>query len=172
MRCLLSLFTGVLFFFSPDSDWALALIDKNSPFTAFINDLLGLLILAGIFWAVVRRFITKPAHVVSEYQDNIALGIIGALIVLGFVLESTRIQVTGIPDGLAMASFIGYPLSKVFAIVDLNWASIYPTLWYAHGILAAVFVAYLPFGKMRHIFNTPLTYVLEEVSGVKNEKRV
>ncbi|MFZ3047168.1 MAG: respiratory nitrate reductase subunit gamma, partial [Desulfatirhabdiaceae bacterium] len=164
--------TGVLFFFSPDSDWALALIDKNSLFTAFINDLLGLLILAGIFWAVVRRFITKPAHVVSEYQDNIALGIIGALIVLGFVLESTRILVTGIPDGLAMASFIGYPLSKVFAIVDLNWASIYPTLWYAHGILAAVFVAYLPFGKMRHIFNTPLTYVLEEVSGVKNEKRV
>jgi nitrate reductase gamma subunit len=172
MRCLLGIVTAVLFAINPNGEWAMALIDKNHPFTAFANDFLGVLILVGILWALTRRFITKPGHVVSEYQDNIALGLIGSLIVLGFFLEGVRIVVTAVPVELAMASFMGYPLSRIFALLDLPWASIYPLLWYAHGIVAAVFVAYLPFGKMRHMFNTPLTYILEEVSGVKNEKRI
>ena len=172
MRFFLSLFTALIFYFHPDGDWALALIDKNNPFTAFANDLLGLFILLGILWAVARRFIIKPNHVVTEYQDNIALAIIGALILLGFFLEGARILSTGIADQTAIYSFIGYPLSKFFSIFGLNWTSIYPYLWYAHGIVGALFVAYLPFGKMRHIFNTPLTYALEEVSGVRNEKRI
>jgi nitrate reductase gamma subunit len=172
LRFLLSLFTALVFYFNPDGDWSLVLIDKNNPFTAFANDLLGLFILLGIIWAVVRRFVTKPDHVVSEYQDNIALAIIGILILLGFFLEGVRILSTGISDQTAIYSFVGYPLSKVFSVFDLNWAAIYPYLWYAHGIVGALFVAYLPFGKMRHIFNTPLTYALEAVSGVKNEKRI
>jgi len=172
LRFLLSLFTAVLFYFHPGGDWSLALIDKNSPVTAFANDLLGLFIFLGILWAVVQRFIVKPKHVATEYQDNIALAIIGTLILLGFFLEGVRILSTGIADQTAVFSFIGYPLSKVFSIFGLNWTSIYPYLWYAHGIVGALFVAYLPFGKMRHIFNTPLTYALEEVSGVRNAKRI
>jgi nitrate reductase gamma subunit len=38
--------------------------------------------------------------------------------------------------------------------------------------LGAVFIAYLPFGKLKHIFNVPLTYWIEELTGVKKEKRV
>lgn len=172
MRFFLSLFTAILFYFHPDGDWAQALIDKNNPFTAFANDLLGLFILLGILWAAAQRFIIKPNHVATEIQDNIALAIIGALILLGFFLEGARILSTGIADQSAMYSFIGYPLSKFLALPGWNWTSIYPYLWYAHGIVSALFVAYLPFGKMRHIFNTPLSYALEEVSGVRNEKRI
>jgi len=172
IRFLLSLFTAVIFYFHPDGDWALALIDKNSPFTAFTNDLLGLFILLGILWAAVQRFIIKPVHVATENQDNIALLIIGILILLGFFLEGARILVTGIPAEMAGYSFIGYPLSKILSIFGLSWKSIYPYMWYAHGLVGALFVAYLPFGKMRHIFNTPLTYVMEEVSGVRKEKRI
>ncbi|RPH51971.1 MAG: hypothetical protein EHM85_04725 [Desulfobacteraceae bacterium] len=172
IRFLLSLFTAVIFYFHPGGDWTLALIDKNSPFTAFANDLLGLFILLGILWAMVQRFIIKPVHVATENQDNIALLIIGTLILLGFFLEGARILVTRIPAEMASYSFIGYPLSKVFSIFGLNWTSIYSYLWYAHGIVGALLVAYLPFGKMRHILNTPLTYALEEVSGVRKEKRI
>lgn len=172
MRFLLSLTTGVLFFLKPDSDWAIALIDKNNPLTAFMNDLLGLLILVGILWAVGRRLINKPAYVISEYQDNLALGLIGTLVLVGFVLESTRILATGISDKMAMASIIGYPLSKIMGVINLKWSSVYGYLWYLHGILAAIFVGYLPFGKMRHIFSTPMTYILEEVGRETNQKRV
>ena len=172
LRLMLSLFTAIGFYFNPDGDWMIALVDKNHWFTAFINDLSGLFILLGIIWAVVKRFVVKPDYVVSEYQDNITLIIIGSLVLIGFFLEGARILVTGIPSDVAVYSFVGYIFSLLFSIFPFDWASVYPYMWYAHGIVAAVFIAYLPFGKMRHIFNTPLTYFIETVDGVKNEKRV
>ncbi len=172
VRLGLSLVTAVGFYFNPDGNWMRALIDKNHWFTAWINDLLGLFILVGIIWAVVKRFVIKPDHVVSEFQDNIALGLLGGLVLLGFCLEGVRILVTGIPSDMAAYSFVGYGVSQLFSIFPFDWASVYPLMWYAHGVVAAVFIAYLPFGKMRHMFTTPLTYFLETVQGVKNKKRV
>jgi nitrate reductase gamma subunit len=172
LKFLVSLFTAVGFYFNPNGEWMIALVDKNHWFTAFFNDLLGLFILLGIIWAVVKRFIVKPDHVISEYQDNIALIIIGCLVLLGFVLEGARILVTEIPFETAVYSFAGFIVSRIFSLFSFDWASIYPVLWYAHGVVAAIFVAYLPFGKMRHMFNTPLTYFIETVDGVKNKKRV
>jgi len=98
--------------------------------------------------------------VAKEGQDNIALSIIGILILLGFLLESVRILMTQIPPEVAIYSFIGYPVAKLISYLGLNWKIIYPYLWYAHAIVGALFIAYLPFGKMKHIFNTPLTLVI------------
>lgn len=172
LRFLLSVVTAVGFYFNPDSELMLALIDKNNPFTAFANDLLGLCVLIGVLWAVFRRFIVKPDHVVTENQDNVALIFIGGLVLLGFLLEAVRVVNTAIPADIAVYSFVSYPLAKIFSIVGIDWGSVYPYLWYAHAVVAVLFVAYLPFGKMRHVFNTPLTYFIEQVAGVKNEKRV
>lgn len=168
----LSLFTGIGYYLNPHGNIMAALIDKNNGFVAVSNDLLGVLILFGIVWAFIKRFIIKPDHVVSEFQDMLPLVIIGTVVSLGFFLEGARILVTGIPSDLAVYSFIGYGISHVLSIFSFDWSSIYSFIWYAHGIAAALFVAYLPFGKMKHIFTTPLTYFIEEVDGVKNEKRV
>jgi nitrate reductase gamma subunit len=166
------LFTGLCFFLNPDGEWALALINKNNGFTAFANDLLGLLIILGVLWAVLQRCVIKPDYVLSDKEDNLALLIIGLLVIFGFLLEGVRITMTGISTDIAVYSFMGYAVASALSVWELNWSSLYPYLWYAHGILGAVFVAYLPFGKMKHVINIPLTYFLEDVSGVKNEKRV
>jgi nitrate reductase gamma subunit len=57
-------------------------------------------------------------------------------------------------------------------MLPIDWRSAYPVLWYVHAVLGAAFVAYLPFGKLRHIFNVPLTYLIEEIYGVKRGERV
>jgi nitrate reductase gamma subunit len=172
LRFGLSIFTAIGFYFNPESSLMIALIDKNHWFTGFFNDLSGLFILLGIVWAVVKRFIVKPEYVVSEYQDNITLILIGSLVLLGFFLEGARILVTGIPSDIAAYSFVGYLVSRLFSIFPFDWAQVYAPMWYAHGVVVAVFIAWLPFGKMRHMFNTPLTYFIEAVDGVKNAKRV
>jgi nitrate reductase gamma subunit len=168
LRFILALFTATSFKINPDSALSMSLIDKNAGFTAFINDFLGLLILFGIMWSVVKRYIVKPEYVVSEVKDNVALVIIGSLIVLGFILEAARILIAGVPASIAGYAFIGYPLSKFFALFGKEWwASFYSVLWYLHAGVGALFFAWLPFGKMRHIFTIPLTYFIEAVSGVK-----
>lgn len=171
-RFALSMFTAIIHKLAPGSSWAMALIDKNNGFTAFANDLLGLLILCGILWAVIQRYFLKPTHVVAEIEDNITVALVGLLVAFGFVLEGARILATQVPPEVAGYAFIGYPLSRLFAIAGWDWTAIYPSLWYVHAMLGAAFVAYLPFGKLRHVFNTPLTYFVEAIAGVKRGERV
>ena len=168
----LSVFTGLLFSIAPDSPLALTLIDKNDPTMAFTYDFLGLCILLGLMWAVIQRLVVKPAHVKTEIEDNITLGILGLLVILGFIAEAARILMTQLPADVAVYAFVGYPLSAVLAVLPVDWRSAYSYLWYAHAAMGAVFIAYLPFGKLKHIFNVPLTHVLEEVSGIKKTQRV
>jgi hypothetical protein len=172
IRFALSLITGLMFSIDPDGRLALVLIDKNNPFTAFTYDLLGLCIVIGVAWAVIQRLFVKPVHVKTEIEHNITLGILGLLVILGFIAEAARILMAQLPAEVAVYAFVGYPLSEVLAFIPVDWRSAYPYLWYAHAIMGAVFVAYLPFGKLKHIFNVPLTHVLEEVSGIKKEQRV
>jgi len=164
LSILARLFIGLLTYFAyrmgPDSSVALALLNKNNGFTALFYDLTGLLIVLGIAWAMIQRFILKPVHVAREGQDNLAIAIIGVLILLGFLLEGVRILMTQIPPSMAAFSFIGYPLARLMAVIGLDWKVIYPWLWYAHAGVGALLIAYLPFGKMRHVFNTPLTLMM------------
>ena len=164
--------TGLLFSIAPDNPLALALINKNDPFMAFVYDFLGLCILLGVLWAAIQRFVVKPSHMVTEIEDNITLGILGILITLGFFAEAARILMTQMPAEVAGYAFIGYSLAAVLSVLPVDWQSVYPYLWYAHAVMGAVFVAYLPFGKLKHIFNVPLTHLLEEISGIKKEQRV
>jgi len=171
-RFALSLLTGLLFSINPEGELALALMNKNHPATAFVYDLLGLFILLGVLWAAIQRLVVKPAHVIAEIEDNITIGIIGALVVLGFLTTAVRLLLTQVPTELALYSFIGFSLSRVLGRLSVDWQSVYPVLWYAHAVMGAVLIAYLPFGKLKHVFNVPLTYLMEEVSGIKREKRV
>ncbi|MFO7460371.1 MAG: respiratory nitrate reductase subunit gamma, partial [Desulfatiglandales bacterium] len=122
--------------------------------------LLGVFILAGIVCAAVNRFVVRPPHVATEIRDNLALAIIGVLVILGFLLEGVRILMTEIPAHVAIYSFIGYPVAGLMSLAPLQWNTVYSYLWYGHAVVGALFIAYLPFGKMRHMFTTPLTLVL------------
>lgn len=159
LRFGLALFTHFVYFFKPGGALAYALIDKNQPFVALTNDLLGLFLLTGLAAAGIQRLVVKPPQVVSEWQDNWALAILGGLVIMGFFLEGARILVTQIPAEKAAYSFVGYLLSRFFAVFPADWPTTYVYFWYAHAVLGALLVAYLPFGKLKHIFVTPLSLV-------------
>ncbi|MCB2185188.1 MAG: respiratory nitrate reductase subunit gamma [Deltaproteobacteria bacterium] len=159
-RLILGLFTWFVYQAWPDSSLALGLMDKNNAFVAIFNDLTGLCLLVGVVLAALQRYVLKPRHVASEYKDNVALALLGAMAILGFLVEAARLTMSQIPPDLAVHSFVAYPLSRVFALLNWEWTLIYVWLWYAHGLVAAAFVAYLPFGKMKHMFVSPLSLVL------------
>ena len=159
-RFSLSVFTFFVYRIGPESALAEALINKNNGFTAFVNDLLGLFILIGILWTLLQRVFIKPPHVLTEFRDGFAVGLIGVLVFLGFILEGARILMTQVPADSTIYSFVGRITAWILSVVSINWSSAYVVLWYAHAIAGALLVAYLPYGKMKHIFNTPLTLLL------------
>jgi nitrate reductase gamma subunit len=159
-RLILGVFTWLVWQAGPGSDLAVALIDKNHGFTAFFHDFTGLLMLLGVALSALQRVVLKPKNVDTKATDALALLFIGLIALVGFALEAVRIHLISLPPDQGVYAFVAYPLSRLAAGLALDWNQAYVWLWYAHGILAAAFVAWLPFGKMRHVITTPISLVM------------
>ena len=135
------------------------MLDKNHFLTAFLFDLSGILLLLGILLALVRGTLRRFTQLSGlPKQDPLALGLIGGIVVVGFVLEGMRMAMTG-PVGDAEYAFVGYWISRLFSDPS-GLTSIYGYLWYAHAILAGGFVAYLPFSRLIHMILAPVVLLM------------
>jgi nitrate reductase gamma subunit len=144
---------------APGRDWPWVLLDKNHPVHGMFFDATGMMILAGAVLAVLRRVAGASARLPSlPRHDHLASGLLGAVVVVGFVLEGMRIAMTGYPPGSAY-SFAGDALSRLFFGVS-GLEDSYGYLWYAHALLTGAFVAYLPFSRMFHIVLAPVLIAL------------
>ncbi len=135
------------------------MLDKNNPVTALLFDISGICILTGVILAW-RRGLEAGRNKLENMpgQDRIALALIAAAVLTGFILEGMRIALTGTPAGSGFA-FAGYILSLPFSIVS-DLTMIYSYFWYLHGILWAAFLVYLPFSNMLHIILGPLALAM------------
>jgi len=132
---------------------------KNHPAHALFFDLTGLLVLAGVAAAMLRRLV-RPDGLPSGLPrpDWESLGLLGGAILLGFVVEAARLAMTGHPAGGEWA-LVGWALSFLF-IPGAALQQAYGYLWYAHVLAWCGFVAYLPFGRMFHLITAPLALAL------------
>lgn len=135
------------------------LLDKNHPATAFLFDLTGVMVILGIVCAAVRRAGRPSDETLTGLPrpDWAATGLLGGIVLVGFLLEGMRIAMTGSASGTEFA-FVGYGLSRSFTGVDLT--GLYGYVWYAHAILTGIFVAYLPFSRMTHMITVPIALAL------------
>lgn len=148
----------------PEQSWSWVLLDPNNPVTAFVFDLSGLLVLAGVGAMVYRRLTSEKSRKSTGLPpaDWPAHSLLGAIMIVGFVLEGLRIAMTGYPPGSAYA-FVGDGLSRVFyGATGLD--DLYGYVWYGHAILTGLFVAYLPFSRMFHIILAPAVWTLRPFS--------
>jgi nitrate reductase gamma subunit len=151
----------------PMSPSVAMLLDKNYPPIAFIYDLLGLCVIMGIAGATMRRFQKKFQNRPSASQDMIVLALLGMILITGFIVEGLRILLTGIPSSAAFPSFVGYPLSLFLGLLPIRWESVYPYGWHVHAVLTGLFIIYLPFSKMFHIFVSPMVLLINSVTREK-----
>ncbi len=142
---------------APGAAWPWLLVDKNAPLTALVFDISGLMVLLGAGAAVARRLtgrsMAQPPSGLPR-PDWLAMGLLAAIVLVGFVLEAMRIALTGAPPGADWA-FAGYALSGLFS-PGAGLAAAYGYIWYIHAILTGAFVAYLPFSRMFHIVLAPV----------------
>lgn len=158
----------VLSLWWPEGATTWAMVDKNHPLTAFLFDLSGMLIIIGVIGMIARRLQQRADGSSSGLppSDWPAYGLLGGIIIVGFVLEGMRMGMTGSPDGAGWA-FMGDLFSRFFSGFAL--ADIYGYVWYLHAILTGAFVAYLPFSKMLHMIMAPLVLAVNAATDAHTE---
>ncbi|MCP4539763.1 MAG: hypothetical protein GY832_21710 [Chloroflexi bacterium] len=155
-RMLFGASTWLLTWLAPTLPLTMTLVNKNSPAVAIFYDSLGMAVIVGAILAIIRRYVTKDPRLITGGQDTVAIALLGAIFVMGFVVEGVRILATALRPELAAFSFAGFLISSVLRPIPLDWASIYGGLWYVHAILVTTFFAYLPFSKFIHILIGPI----------------
>ena len=140
---------------------------------SFLMEVFGLFVLAGVFMALDRRYITKPDRLGYKGEpdntpdDAIVLLLLGGIILTGFVIEALRIHVTNPP--WEVWSFAGYTLAKAFAGVDNNTARIlHKVMWWTHTFMALGFIAYIPYSRLVHMITTPANHFMASLKPVGN----
>src|SRR5882757_7688082 len=77
-------------------------------------EIAGLMFLAGIVWAISRRYGQRPyrIRIKTKPEDAVILGTFFVIGVTGFFVEAVRIAAEGEPS-YEKWSFVGYPLAKI-----------------------------------------------------------
>lgn len=151
---------------APDNPFIWDMINKNYPLTAFLYDLTGIMILAGVILAWVRGALQERNRAAgTPTQDRIALALIGGIVIIGFLLEGLRIIMTGYPENAAW-SFIGYAISLWFS-PSRGIPEVFSFMWYIHAALTAAFIAYIPFSRLLHMILAPVVISINAISPTK-----
>ncbi len=134
----------------------------HGPFYAFFEmfaDTFGLLLIAGVFLSLARRYILAPPGLTRTGDDTFQLLLIAAIAITGFLIEGLRLAATD-PNtarfsygGRFVATYLkGMPLQDILTQ--------HRVLWWIHLALAFGWIASLPFSKTIHIFTSPLNMFL------------
>ena len=116
----------------------------------------GLILLVGILWALVRRYLQRVPRLERRAEDAVVPLWLLLIVGSGFVLEGVRLasQRPAWEDW----SFAG---AWVAGWVSTSTAqATYPYLWWGHALLSLGFIAVIPFTKLFHLVGAPAAYYL------------
>ncbi len=131
-------------------------------FYEFSMDLAGLMILIGIGMAFIRRIFMRPKTLETRWDDIYALVLLTIIPIVGFSLEGMRL-LSASPQW-ASYSFIGIWVARIWQFLGIQpdfAAQIHPYLFWTHFSLGLVFLASIPFTKLRHLVAIPLNILVK-----------
>ncbi len=130
-------------------------------FSGFL-DLAAILVLIGVAFFAVRRFLVKPKAYATTRGDSALIYIALILVTLSYVYFEA-LAVAHHPEA-ARWSFIGRALAGVVEGAGLGPATIaaqFKIAWWAHILLVYGFIAYVPHSKYFHMFTAPFNVLFD-----------
>lgn len=113
----------------------------------------GILFFYGIVWAFVRRLAIPQVKAMSTRDDYIIL--LFLILIAGVGLYQSAVEMV-----FGISYSVGPWIGSVFKLQpDISMISGAPLINKLHIIFALVFLAYLPFTKLVHIFSYPFGYI-------------
>lgn len=134
----------------------LAIVDKDTPIMALLNEALGIPLLVGWLALVVRRYALRPAQLRTEADDTWVLALLGLGLLTGYPTEALRFLAEGTAPAAGNISFIGYPLAQALRPLALPWAQWHFALFFVHVLPFMALLVYMPYSKFFHAVMGPI----------------
>lgn len=117
----------------------------------------GLILLTGILWTLIRRYIQRVPRLERRLEDVLVLALLLLVGLSGYVVEGLRLAHQQPP--WSEWSFIGGWTGSLFSPAAAK--GLYPYLWWGHALLSLSFIASIPFTKLFHILGAPAGIYLQ-----------
>jgi len=125
-----------------------------------LMDLAGIAILAGVGMAAFRRGVLRPSGLDTGPGDVYALLLLALLPMVGFTVEALRlVAVDPAWAEWSPAGNAGATVLRSLGITPDLAARIHPAFYWTHMLLGLLFVASIPFSKLRHLVLGPLNII-------------
>jgi Fe-S oxidoreductase/uncharacterized membrane protein (DUF441 family) len=113
-----------------------------------LQNVAAVIVLASIGWAYWRRLVTKPRRLTYNRDALLILGMIGGVVATELAAEALEFAIHGNEPGAFVSAVLAVPLGALDAgTLEIAFA----LAWWAHMLLVAAFLVYLPFSKHLHI---------------------
>ncbi|MCD4720546.1 MAG: respiratory nitrate reductase subunit gamma [Desulfobacula sp.] len=130
---------------------------------SFAMEIGGIMLLTGIIWALIRRYIQRVPRLERRLEDALVSVWLLLAVFSGFMLEGLRL--TYHHPSWSAWSFAGQWMGALFSPSTAE--AFYPYFWWGHALLSLSFIAVIPFTKLFHIIGAPVSiYIQESVSPV------
>ncbi|HEY5877118.1 MAG TPA: iron-sulfur protein, partial [Ilumatobacteraceae bacterium] len=116
------------------------LVGRTYQAYALVGDAAGVVFLAGIVWAIVRRYVQRPyrIRIKTKPEHALILGVFLLIGVSGFAAEALRIAeetANGRNMDFEQWSFVGYPLSQLFDGASTTTLDTWHQVWWLAHVL-------------------------------------
>ncbi len=114
-----------------------------------MQNVVAVVVIASILWAFWRRLVTRPARLTFNRDALVILGMIGGVVATELLAEIFEFAAHGDDPGAFVSVALAAPLRGAIDRGILEGAFV--VTWWAHIVLVAAFLVYLPFSKHLHI---------------------
>ncbi|MFH1624763.1 MAG: (Fe-S)-binding protein [Pseudomonadota bacterium] len=121
-----------------------------------VLDIIGLVVMAGIVWALIRRYIVKPERLEKSLEAGLILGWIFFLMLFHFFMEGFEINTE--PHEVASLAFVGTAFASFFNNIGFEKTTqevLFVTSWWVHVLLVLGFLVLIPYSKHLHLLVAP-----------------
>ena len=138
---------------------------------ALLNEVLGLVILIGLAMTLIRRFIVRPSQIRTTAFDTTTIVLLALIMITSYPTETFRLLMENVPPALGWYSFIGYPVARLIAPLNLNWEVWHYWTFMAHIAACFALAINMPFSKFFHVLVSPIIATANTVSTHSAEVR-
>ncbi len=126
-----------------------------------MQNVVAVITLVAIAYAFFRRLVTKPARLTLSGSGLLILAMIGGVVGAELLAQAFQAASYGDIPGAFIANALAVPLRSLGTQAT---EAAFAVLWWAHIVLVAAFLVYLPYSKHLHVATAPFNVYFRKLA--------